>query len=405
MKLCRLWALGFGLWMLGFGPWADVVRAQVNMPDPSQIHGKAIPAPELPDGTVTVRVVRETIGNNVAGQLVTVTTGNASREDSTDAQGRAEFPNLQGGVQGRAEVTVDGEKLVSEPFVVPATGGLRVILVAGLQQAAARRQQQQAEELAAPPVKGTVVLGGSSRILMEFRDDRLQMFYMLDIVNNARNRVDIGGPLIIQLPRGASAAGVMEGSSPSATISGDVLTVQGPFAPGTTSVQVGFFLEFSTPDVVVTQTWPVPIEQTTVAIEQVGGVTMASPQFRDVRTVQAEDGTPYLLAGGAGLPANGTLTLNLGNMPVHSRTPMYVTLGLAGVLLLAGAWLAFGRRGTTDTRQQLAARRDTLLADLAQLEAQHLRGQLDARGAARRERLLIEHERIYGELDAEHPAA
>src|SRR5262245_52092367 len=35
-----------------------------NMPDPSLINGRAIPAPELQNGTVTVRVVRESIGNN-----------------------------------------------------------------------------------------------------------------------------------------------------------------------------------------------------------------------------------------------------------------------------------------------------------------------------------------------------
>ncbi len=51
-------------------------------------------------------------------------------------------------------------------------------------------------------------------MLMEFRDDTLQMFYVLDILNNARTRVDIGGPLIIDLPAGAGGAAVLEGSSP-----------------------------------------------------------------------------------------------------------------------------------------------------------------------------------------------
>ena len=77
---------------------------------------------------------------------------------------------------------------------------------------------------------------------MEFRDDALQVFYVLDILNNARTRVDIGGPLIIDLPTGAGGASVLEGSSPTATVSGDRLTVTGPFAPGITSVQVGFQL-------------------------------------------------------------------------------------------------------------------------------------------------------------------
>src|SRR4030095_5543899 len=73
-------------WMVqGFGAQ---VSAQINMPDPSLIHGKALPAPELPSGTVTVRVVREAIGNNIADQDVRVTVGGMTRTARTDDQGR-----------------------------------------------------------------------------------------------------------------------------------------------------------------------------------------------------------------------------------------------------------------------------------------------------------------------------
>ena len=47
---------------LAFVLCSSLAAAQ-QMPDPSQINGKAIPAPELPTATVTVRVVRESIGN------------------------------------------------------------------------------------------------------------------------------------------------------------------------------------------------------------------------------------------------------------------------------------------------------------------------------------------------------
>src|SRR4029450_1915637 len=113
-----------------------------DMPDPSLIHGRAIPAPELANGTVTVRVVREAIGNNLPGQQVRVTVGGAPRTATTDSQGRAEFTDLpKGETNAIAEVTVDGEKLVSQPFSIPASGGLRVILVAGIAQAAGRQTQ------------------------------------------------------------------------------------------------------------------------------------------------------------------------------------------------------------------------------------------------------------------------
>jgi hypothetical protein len=365
------------------------------------IHGKAIPAPELPTGTVTVRVVRESIGNNLSGQTVRVTTGSASREDSTDDQGRAEFPNLVSGVEGRAEVTVDGEKLVSDPFSVPAAGGLRVILIAGLKQAAERRKQQEAAEAAAPPVKGTVVLGGASRILMEFRDDLLRVYYLLEIVNNARNRVDIGGPIIIQLPTGAGGAAAMEDSSATASVNGDVVTVQGPFAPGTTPVNVGFVLSYTRPDITIEQKFPVTLEQVTAAIERVGAASMTSPQFSASRDITANDGSTYLLSNGPSLAANDTLTLQLSDLPVQSRTPVYVGVGLALAVLAFGGWLAFaGPKKDEDLRRRLIQRRDTLLGELARLEERRQRDALDAKSSTRRQRLLAELEQIYGELDS-----
>ena len=44
---------------------------------------------------------------------------------------------------------MDGEALVSQPFSVPTTGGLRVILVAGIAKAAERKKQEEAAAAAA----------------------------------------------------------------------------------------------------------------------------------------------------------------------------------------------------------------------------------------------------------------
>ena len=390
-------ALGFGLWALGFG----VCFAQIQMPDPALIHGRAIPAAELPQGTVTVRVVREAIGNNVAGQAVRLLVNGSARNATTDDQGRAEFPNLPAGAEVRAEADVSGEPLVSDRFMVPASGGLRVILVAGLKESAARKDAAAAEAAAAPPVPGAVVIGPNSRMLMEFRDDALQMFYVLDILNNARTRVDIGGPLIINLPEGAGGAGVLDGSSSTATVAGDRLTVTGPFAPGVTSVQIGFTLRHDSPNLTVQQTWPVPVQQLTVAMEKIGSASMSSPQFSTVGEVKAETGTPFLLASGPAVPAGGTVTIQLSNLPAHSPVPRYVALTLATAILGLGAWMAFGRGPQAkDARPRLIARRKALLAELAALETRHRTG--GAVDEMQRQRLVAELEQIYGELDEAH---
>ena len=382
---------------MGFG----LASAQIAMPDPALIHGKAIPAPELPNGTVTVRVVREAIGNNVVGQEVRVTTGAASRTGKTDAQGRALFPNLPQGVEGRATASVNGEALTSDPFTVPSSGGLRVILVAGLKEAAARAASGEAQAAAAPPVRGTVVFGPNSRFFLEFRDDTLRAFYVLDVVNSARARVDTGGPLILNLPRGAAGATMLEGSSPTATVSGDRVTVTSPFAAGSTSVRVAFQLRYDRAEMTVEQTLPAALEQPAVGVEKIGSLSIASPQFSTVGEVKAENGTPFLLGSGPALPGGATLVLHLSNLPVHSRMPRYVALGLALAIIAIGTWFAFTARAKEPAlRHRLAERRDTLLGELAALDRKARRsGSASASDEARRRHLVAELERVYGELE------
>ena len=383
---------------------ASTGGAQVQMPDPSLINGKAIPAGDLQTGTITVRVVRESIGNNIIGQQVSMTVGDTTRTAVTDEQGRAEFKGLPAGANGRAEAVVNGEKLASDPFVVPTSGGLRLILVADLAKAAERRTKEETEAAAAPPVRGAVILGGNSRIVIEYPDDLMRVYYMLEIVNSARARVDIGGPLIIDLPAEAAGAFTLEGSSPQAIVGGARITVTGPFASGVTPVQVGFQMPFSSATLTIAQKWPVPIEQVTVASQKLGTLAMSSPQFTTVGDVKSEDGTSFILANGGAMAAGGTLTMQISGLPVHSSTPRNIALGLAATIGLLGLWLALpGKSGSRESRSKLMARRDTLLGELARIEERIRSGDESAKDMARRQRLVAELEQIYGELDEASP--
>jgi hypothetical protein len=371
------------------------------MPDPALIHGRAIPAGELPNGTVTVRVVREAIGNNIPNLQVRLIIGETTRTATTDEQGRAEFQNLPRADGARAEVSVEGEKLVSQPFAVPTSGGLRVILVAGLARAGERKKQEEAAAAASPPVKGTVVFGNNTRVLMQFRDDGLDVYYVLEILNSARARVDIGGPLTLELPEEAQGAAVLEGSSESASVSNGRLIVRGPFASGTTSVQVGFRLPYSSGDLTLSQTWPVALQQVIVAVERLNDVKVSSPQFSATNDVRTEGGEVFILANGPALAAGETTTVTLSNLPFHTRTPRYIALALAAALAGVGIWLSVAKSGGQgDARQALIARRDTLLGQLTQLESKRRTGTADHSSyAPKRQRILSELERIYGELD------
>lgn len=392
----RHWALGIAASMV-----LSSTAAAQDMPDPSLINGRAIPASDLPNGTVTVRVVREAIGNNAPGQQVRVTVGRNVRNATTDAQGRAEFKDLPGGADAIAEVTVDGETLRSQPFAVPTAGGLRVILVAGIAKATERKKQEEAAAAASPPVKGTVVLGPNSRVLMEFRDDALDVFYVLEIINSARARVDIGGPLTIELPTEAQGASVLEGSSPSATVANGRLAITGPFASGTTSAQVGFRMPYRSSELTITQSWPAALQRVVVGVEKLPGLRVSSPQFETTNDVPTGDGSVYILGNGPALPAGGTTSVTLTGLPFHSTTPRYIALAVAAGIALLGVWLSMtGRTGRAEARELLVARRNTLLGQLAQLESKHRANTVDPGSyATRRQRIVNELERIYGELD------
>jgi hypothetical protein len=383
-------ALGFSRLAVGVAMtlvMTSVIGAQ-DMPDPSLIHGRAIPASDLADGIVTVRVVREAIGNNIPGQQVQLTVSGRTRTATTDEQGRAEFTNLPKGEEARAEATVDGEQMTSQPFRVPTTGGLRVILVAGIAKAAERKKAEEAAAAAGPAVKGVVVFGGNTRILMQFREDSLEIYYVLEILNTARSRVDIGAPLILEFPRGAQGATALEGSSPAAEVSPDRVVIKGPFASGTTLVQVAFRMPYETSDL-------------TVGVEKVNNLSISSPQFTSAQDVTAEAGDVFVLGRGPGLPAGGKTVVTLSNLPVTSQVPRYVAMTLAGLLGAFGVWLAISKRaGHDEARQTLVKRRDTLLSQLEQLESKRRGGTVEPNNySTRRQRIYAELERIYGELD------
>jgi hypothetical protein len=298
------------------------------------------------------------------------------------------------------QAIVEGETLRSQEFAVPASGGVRVALIAGLAAAAAREREAAAAAAKQPARQGVVVFGGETRIILEFQDDNLQVFYLLDIVNAARTPIDIGEPLIIQLPDGAVGAGAMEGSSTLATVQGDRIRINGPFPPGTTQVQVGYRFPYSGDRATLAQRWPAAIEQLFVAAEKVGTLQIASPQFAQQQEASA-GGAPFLMATGGRVNAGDTLTLTLTGLPHRNTLVRDVGVGLGVLVFAVGLWAAVGGHARRKAQTaDLGARRDKLFAALVALEGQRRQGRVDDRRyAARRESLVGQLERVMSELD------
>jgi hypothetical protein len=369
-----------------------------GMPNAQMMSGIPMPMADVPDGTVSVRVVRGEISNIVPGQQVELAVDGMSRTAKTDESGRAQFTGIPPGRNLKAVVTVDGEWVESQAFTMPDKGGIRLLLATTGAGASS----------AAPAVTGTVVFGGETRIVVEFDDDSVNVFYLIDVVNNGAAPVNSTTPIVFDLPPDAISPTVLEGSSPQAQVKGTRVTFAGPFKPGRTSAQIAYQLgPADGGERALVQRFPAALDMVSVAVQQVGGVRMSSPAIAQQQQVTA-DGKPYLLGNGPSLPAGRPLTLELSGLPHHEAWPRTLALILAGIILAGGVWAALGsaRNGAAARRRELEQRRDRLFADLVRLEQAKRAGAVEAQECeARRRELLATLERIYGELDIAAPPA
>jgi hypothetical protein len=375
------------------------------MPDPKAISGIPLPVPDVPVGTITARVLRGALTNPLPGQTVQLTGSGFAATARTDDAGRATFSGVTPGLRVTAVVTVNGERVESQAFDVPAAGGVRVMLVAT--DAAIEQQAAEDRKLAqAPAVTGSVVLGEQSRFVLEVGDDALNVFNILQIVNTAKRPVDIGAPLVFDLPAGAVGAGVLEGSAKNAVAAGPKVTVTGPFAPGDTIVQFAYSLPLGEEQIAIAQKLPASLMQLSVVAQKIGGMQLISPQVTERREMAAE-GQTYIVGQGGSLKAGDTLTLTLSGLPHRPTWPRNLALALAVAVIAAGAWGAsrVASPQQASRRQQMQARRERLFAELAGLEAQRRSGKVDAPAyASRREQLVSALEDLYAGLDRESAA-
>ncbi|RPJ67723.1 MAG: hypothetical protein EHM24_20725 [Acidobacteria bacterium] len=295
----------------------------------------------------------------------------------------------------KAVAVIDGERLESQEFQMPPQSGVAMLLTATDKGAAA--------QMAKEAVAGTVRLGGQSRIVTQFDDAELQVFYVFDIVNGGSAPVKTGEPVVFDMPPGAQGTTVIEGSTPLAFARGPRVTVEGPFPPGVTSLQIACTLE-QAGETTIALKLPIALDQATVVAEKAGDMVLASAQLPNVRE-SADGGKRFLFAAGPGLAAGQVLSFELKGLPHHPVWPRNLALALAAAILGAGAWAAFrpgGAPGAVLARRKLEARREKLFEEAARLDRQVPGGGADdGRRIARRAEIVAELEKIYGELDTE----
>jgi hypothetical protein len=353
------------------------------------------PVDDLPNGSVSVRVIRGGFTNNVPNQTVELHVGSDVLRTKTDAEGRAQFDKLTAGQTVKAVADIDGEHLESQQFPAPAQGGIRLVLLAGAGTDAA------AAAPGPPAVTGQVVIGGQSRIILQPGDESVSLYYLLDILNKSSVPVNPATPFAFDMPPGATGTGLLQGSSPLATVDGPRVIVNGPFPPGSTLVQVGSAFTETSGSFDLVQRFPAALTDYAVIVKKVGETKMSSSQLAGQQEIPAQ-GETFIGAEGTPVAEGQPLTVSLTDMPHHSATPRRTALALALGIVLVGVWTTTrtsadpATRGTD--RKRLVARREKLLAELVRLERDH--GD-DGRYRARREEIVSALEQVYGALDAD----
>jgi hypothetical protein len=376
--------------------------ASAQMPDLTQMSGIPRPVDDLPNGSVSIRVVRGDFAHPAVNHPVQMTAGGRTQTANTDAEGRAQFDNLAPGTAVKFSTDLDGQHLESQEFAIQPQGGVRLLLVA-TGEGAAGGNGSTAAPPAEPAVPGTVVIGGESRIVIEPEEETVSVYYIIDIVNGASAPVTPQQPFAFTLPSAATSTTVIQGSSPLASNQGRDVTVTGPFPPGTTAIQVFASYPASTGTVEITQAFPATVDQLVVIAKKAGDMKLASPQFSRVEQTVIE-GTPVVLGMGGPLAAGTPMALTITGLPHHSGTPRTIALTLAGLVALVGIWAAARNPSAGSDRaaehRRLVSRREKLLQDLVRLEHDHRRGKIDGpRYAERREDLMQSLEHVYGALD------
>ena len=374
------------------------VAGQFQMPDPKQMAGIPRPVDDLPAGSVSVRLIRGQLSNNIADHPVELHFANGRvLTAKTDEAGRAQFDKLPAGSPVKAVAVVDGETLESQEFPAPAQGGIRLMLVATDNNATGAAAQS-----GKPAKSGQVLLGGETRLVLEPGDEVVDVYFLLEIVNSAAEPVMPPTPFTFDMPAGAQGTTLMDGSSPLAKTNGAHVTVSGPFPPGATRVQVACQVPVTSASMDVVQSFPANLERLAVLVRKVGDTKLESPQIKQQRDIPNE-GQIIIGAMGDAVAAGQPITLTLSGLPHHSQAPRLIALSIAGLIVIAGIWVGSRTKDPIEKegeRKRLTARREKLLSELVRLENDHRAGRVDRpKYVARREDLVASLENVYSALD------
>jgi hypothetical protein len=323
------------------------------------------------------------------------------RRGTSDAAGAATFGELPGGpgTGYAAVIELSGTRLGTEPFAMPAKGGMR----------------GEIRGLARTGDTNVITIGQGARVILQMRNDNLQFMEILPLENKSNQLFDPGpGAVEIPLPKGFVGGEVAPSDRKTEIRKDHGVAVYGPITPRQALGQVdakaagneitlGFVLPYEGDSKDFQQAMPNGIGPFTVITEQIPGLTLTGP---GIGTPEARElgGRKYWVMPAQALAPGQTLSFSVRGLPSTDRTGRMIS-GLLALLLILSA-VVFARRPgtqvrkTIDEREKLTTRRETLFAELVGIEQRARAGGDRGSNDDRRTQLVGKLEGIYQELAA-----
>jgi hypothetical protein len=343
--------------------------------------GAAEPDAALSTGTLEVHLFDET-GAPIANHPIVlgmVKEGDIqTRNGKSDAAGHARFTDLPVGPQTGYAVVIDwkGLRLNTVPFGMPESGGARAEIRA----------------LARTADSAAITIGAGGRIVVQMREDTLQILEFLPLENTSDKMFDPGpGAFVIPLPSGFVGAQAQDNERKVEVRQNDGMAVHGPIVPRRSQliasdserkaneVVFGFVLPYRGDTHDFSQPAPNGIGALTLITDQkVTSLTVSGPGVGP-REERVLGGHKYWVMSLAAVPAGGAVKFTLTGLPSTDSSGRWFA-GAVSLALVFGACVfarrppsgAGGKRGpghsAAEERVRLVAKREALFGELVALE-------------------------------------
>lgn len=329
------------------------------------------PDPELPRGTILVRVV-DAEGNPVqraSVELGALSGGNAERKvGRTGAEGEFRWDGLptSRGRAYRVVVTNGPARFAAPPFQLTASSGHRVTVTRW-------NVTDSTANLLAFVVRTFLELAQEG--------NRIRVTQHLQLMNIGTEAIAPEGGIALPMPAGMKAFRTEQGMGDQRLEERDgKVWLEGSVPPGEVQLAYGFDLDTKGSSFRYEQRLPFRVVLAEAYAEKTPGMTFRAPGMHDPQEVDIE-GRPFFTSRITRRPQSPNFTklrIELDGLP-GPGPGRWIALGLGVLAMALGlASLLSGNDRRAAERAALMGEKERLLSEAERIEAQHKKGKLDA---------------------------